>query len=42
MEKKKNRFWLRLLGLVMLIIISFGEAISVTWTRFRRKWAMLK
>ena len=38
MEKRKSRFWIRMLGFFMLIVISFGEAFSAAWRRIRRKW----
>ena len=42
MEKRKNRFWIRLLGIFMLIILSVGEAAATILARARRKWAELK
>lgn len=39
MGKETKRTWIRILGFVLLIVISIAEAISAAWSRFRRKWA---
>ncbi len=41
MEKERNRTWVRVLGFVLLIVISLAEAVSSAWFGLRRKWAEL-
>ena len=41
MGKEKNRTWIRVLGFLLLIVISLAEAISSAWSGLRRRWAEL-
>lgn len=41
MEKKKNRTLIRILGLMMLIFVSMGDAAVYAWQSIRKKWHKL-
>ena len=40
-EKKKNRTLIRILGLMMLIFVSLGDAAVYAWQSIRKKWHKL-
>jgi len=42
MGKEKKRTLVRILGFVLLIVISIAEGISTIFSKFQRKWAEVK